>query len=700
MNRERVERTVKRAGSAVLAGILSMTLLPLIRGNGEVLAGGSSSRDVDNTRLGTTGIAKPAPPVSKDDPWQGSFVWFGAYDGEPIRYRVLDPNTTRFGSETMFLDCDTVLYYDLFDADYRANTGASAVNQWEFSDVKNGLNGEKFLNRENGFSEPEKKAIASSYLEGGKAYPAGSDNEKNYGKTVGLTGEKVFLLDAEDVANPDYGYSVNYGWVTKTTPDGQPYTAMQTVVNREKDYPACDSNIDYFWWLRTARKDSEYNVGAVGELGNQYGMLVNSKNYPGVSPAMNILQSEVLFSTAVEGYYGGLGTEYKLTVIDDGIKTFCDMLPGWNVQGNQLTVPFRYDQEKVYCYVKFGIFITDKPYTEDGAQIFYLLEDSDFGFDDETMIQYFTLPSDFDYTQWGKDYHVYVYAATTNGDNETDYATRPYELTIPKASITKAEPTDNGVQIKWGTVPFFSNFNVYRSDSKNGTYTYLASVTNGSYKYVDKTAQGGKTYYYKVRPYTKSGGTTTHGSWSDAKKVTVLQDTKLTAEPKSGVTMKLSWTAVSGAGSYEIYRSTSASGPYTYVKATTGTSTSDTGLKAGTRYYYMIRAKKTANGETSYSKYASAVAVALATPTMESATFKSGKGVTLTWTKASGADRYNVYKYNTSTGKYDYVASALGGTLTYTDPNGKKGDYYKVRAYKRVDGVVYYGGWSNAKAGK
>ena len=275
-----------------------------------------------------------------------------------------------------------------------------------------------------------------------------------------------------------------------------------------------------------------------------------------------------------------------------------------------------------------------------------------------------------------------------------------FKFPLYKPTITKAEPTDNGVQVKWSKVSGYSSYNVYRSTSENGTYSYLASVTGGTTKYVDKTAQGGKTYYYKVRPYKKTDGKTSYATWSDAAKVVVLGDTKLTAEPKSGVTMKLSWTAVSGATSYEIYRATSASGPYTYVKATTGTSTSDTGLTAGTRYYYMVRAKKTVNGVAQYSKYSAAVAVALATPSMESATFTSGKGVTLKWTKASGADRYNVYKYNTSTGKYDYVASVLGGTLTYTDANGKKGDYYKVRAYKRVDGVVYYGGWSNAKAGK
>ncbi|MBR5347806.1 MAG: hypothetical protein IK125_01045, partial [Lachnospiraceae bacterium] len=161
-----------------------------------------------------------------------------------------------------------------------------------------------------------------------------------------------------------------------------------------------------------------------------------------------------------------------------------------------------------------------------------------------------------------------------------------FKLPLCQPTITKAEPTDTGVQVKWNKVSGYSTYNVYRSTSENGTYSYLASVTGGTTKYVDKTAQGGKTYYYKVRPYKKTDGKTIYAPWSDAAKVVVLADTKLTAEPKSGVTMKLSWTAVSGATSYEIYRSTSASGPYTYVKATTGTSTSDTGLTAGTRYYY------------------------------------------------------------------------------------------------------------------
>ena len=280
-----------------------------------------------------------------------------------------------------------------------------------------------------------------------------------------------------------------------------------------------------------------------------------------------------------------------------------------------------------------------------------------------------------------------------------------FKLPECKPVINKVQPSDNGVLIRWNKVSGYSRFNVYRSTSSEGTYSYIGSVTDGSTKYVDTTAQSGTLYFYKVRPYTKctdsEGRTRTiYATYSDPYPVHILGDTKLTAEPKSGVTMRLSWTAVSGAEYYEIYRATSENGTYSYVKSTTGTSTSDTGLKAGTRYYYMIRAVQNEDGTKNYSKYAGAVAVALATPTMESATFKSGKGVTLSWTKASGADRYNVYRYNTSTGKYDYVASVLGGTLTYTDASGRKGDYYKVRAYKRVDGVVYYGGWSNAKAGK
>ncbi len=55
----------------------------------------------------------------------------------------------------------------------------------------------------------------------------------------------------------------------------------------------------------------------------------------------------------------------------------------------------------------------------------------------------------------------------------------------------------------------------------------------------------------------------------------------------SGV--QLSWTAVSGATEYRIYRSTTSKGEVLYAIGN-GTSVRDTGTTRGVRYYYQVTA--------------------------------------------------------------------------------------------------------------
>ncbi|MBO4927025.1 MAG: hypothetical protein J5379_02085 [Clostridiales bacterium] len=788
---KKTNKMILRLTSAALAAILGLSGMPYLLSGRTVFAGAAWEKTLDNTKLGVDQISYPKPPYSATSSWIGSYVYFGKYEGEPIKFRVLDPNTTRYGGRTMLLDSDKILFKQKF------STLQQNCNEWETSDVRASLNGSDFLQNSRCFTPGERSAVAKSSINGDVQYDSSSYIYAAYKKSVGLSKDKVFLLDAGDVVNPDYGYSSDPGFTKNGSEWSVDSNNTHEVTSRLKKF---EGENDY-WMLRTKCGGSSYHIGLIRTTG-PFGSTMGNGNikYAGVAPALNIDRSKILFSSVVSGKSEEYGAEYKLTIIDDNLNKITNPAANWSMSGSKLCIPVDYNTAVPgYAFeeLQFRLLITDLEYADTDAEILYYLAVSDIEYENGLAIEKFTIPNSLQLRTWGDEYHVYLVAEQTNGKYECDFASRPYELRASNGTvqidltygetellmsqtralydmvedgfpnydyeddvysididfdgsydmyfdtygsptagildscsvfgtdiwvnddvtrvgyysysfvfpvcmpeITKAEPTDTGVQIKWDAVSRYKNYNVYRSTSLNGTYSYVASVTGGTTKYVDKTATGGKTYYYKVRPYKKYEGKTYYATFSLAKKVTVLSDTKLTAEPKSGVTMKLSWTAVSGAQSYEIYRSTSASGPYTYVKATTGTSTSDTGLTAGTRYYYMVRAKKTVNGENQYSKYASAVAVALATPTLESATFKSGKGVTLNWTKASGADRYNVYKYNTSTGKYDYVASVLGGTLTYTDATGKKGDYYKVRAYKRVDGVVYYGGWSNAKAGK
>jgi len=80
-------------------------------------------------------------------------------------------------------------------------------------------------------------------------------------------------------------------------------------------------------------------------------------------------------------------------------------------------------------------------------------------------------------------------------------------------------------------------------------------------------------------------------------KITVIPKTptNLKAVKATTTSIKLTWTAVSGATGYYIYRSNSSSGPYTKIKALTGSNTfTNTGLiTKGMTYYYKVQAYKT-----------------------------------------------------------------------------------------------------------
>jgi hypothetical protein len=70
----------------------------------------------------------------------------------------------------------------------------------------------------------------------------------------------------------------------------------------------------------------------------------------------------------------------------------------------------------------------------------------------------------------------------------------------------------------------------------------------------------------------------------------------LRATPTSGQ-VALSWTAVSGANSYNVKRATVSGGPYTTVTNSTSTSYTDTGLVNGSTFYYVVTSV-TSQGES------------------------------------------------------------------------------------------------------
>lgn len=165
--------------------------------------------------------------------------------------------------------------------------------------------------------------------------------------------------------------------------------------------------------------------------------------------------------------------------------------------------------------------------------------------------------------------------------------------------------------------------------------------------------------------------------------------------------ISVSWTAVSGASGYDIYRGAGIFGNYVKVKtvsASTGRSFLDTGLETDTNYCYKVSAYKFVNGKKVYG-IASEPAYCTTSPlymTLRGKT-KGYKGVQLSWNKSKKAKGYVVYRATKRKGPYKRIRTLKKKNTKFFDRKMIAGKpyYYRVRAYLTENGKKVYSDASN-----
>ena len=168
--------------------------------------------------------------------------------------------------------------------------------------------------------------------------------------------------------------------------------------------------------------------------------------------------------------------------------------------------------------------------------------------------------------------------------------------------------------------------------------------------------------------------------------------------------LKVSWKAKKGASNYQVYMSDTKAGEYTLVETTKKRSikvysnVDGESLDLTHKYYFKVRAYS--KKKKKFSKFSaiksgspklSAPTISISIPTNFQAKIKVDP--------VAEADGYLVYRSTykdknfTDLGKVD-----LDTMLGYKKvPKQNKYYYFKVRAYKTVDGVTYYGNYSSVK---
>jgi uncharacterized protein (TIGR02145 family) len=237
---------------------------------------------------------------------------------------------------------------------------------------------------------------------------------------------------------------------------------------------------------------------------------------------------------------------------------------------------------------------------------------------------------------------------------------------------------------------------VYRSTSASGAYSQVANTTSTSY--TNTALSAGTTYYYKVSAYTGAG----EGSQSSyVSAITApAAPTGVTATAPSSSSAAVSWSAVSGAAGYYVYRGATASGTYSKVANVTTASYTDTELSSGTIYYYKVSAY-TDGWESSQSSYVSVTPpfVVPGIPTNVTATARSKTTIRVSWSAVAGATKYYVYRNNTSDGEYGYICGNTTSTSFISDGLSEGATYYYKVSASNNAGTSSLSAYASATAG-
>ena len=260
-------------------------------------------------------------------------------------------------------------------------------------------------------------------------------------------------------------------------------------------------------------------------------------------------------------------------------------------------------------------------------------------------------------------------------------------ISTPKLKFNSSN--DNAIKLTWNKISNATGYRVYRYNSKTKKYDILKDITSGNTtSYTDTKRGSATTYIYKIRSfYTNKSGSRVYSNASsatyattDPKKVTGLKVT--TTYPNK---INLTWSKVSGASGYRIYKYNSKSKSYVYLKTVKSNKYQDKKVSKNKTYYYKVRAYRTLSGKNYYGSYSSSLKAKAVLKTYLSMTKKTAKVKALVLNVRSNAGtsskRITTITYNKKVTAYGYKNDSKGKRwYKITFKKGKKTYYGYVHS--------------------
>ena len=250
------------------------------------------------------------------------------------------------------------------------------------------------------------------------------------------------------------------------------------------------------------------------------------------------------------------------------------------------------------------------------------------------------------------------------------------------------------ITISWQPVEGAASYEIWvRQGAVPWQHLDDGTLTAGSTSYTHAGLSPGETFHYTGRTVSTTG---TKSGWAVQVSATVFDASTaptLAATPAIGQ-IELSWSEISGAGSYHLIMWTDDQEDWERIGdplTENTTSFTHSELTAATTYHYRVRAVS-ASTEGEWSDAVSAVPGLPAAPTL-TATAASGH-VDLNWSSVTGSDSYHLIMWTDGHEDWERIGDPLTGTTTSYTHNGLtpgQSYFYSVRAV--VDGTE--GSWSD-----
>ena len=194
--------------------------------------------------------------------------------------------------------------------------------------------------------------------------------------------------------------------------------------------------------------------------------------------------------------------------------------------------------------------------------------------------------------------------------NGKEYASKTYPTVtantyLPVVKNFKASPDINSVKLTWDKVSGAQGYVVYWYDASKSSFVRVTKTATNVNTYTVGNLAEGTSHKFAVRAYkTISGKEVLSKTYPTVTANTYLPAvTNFKATSSDVNKVKLSWTKVSGAEGYIVYKYDSKKG-FIRVTKTKNTNNSYTvsGLNKGTSYKFAVKAYKTIDGKECVSK--------------------------------------------------------------------------------------------------